>query len=139
MAHDFFPVGLTLCLPRDHNVALSISVSISSLLSLVVCPLFLAVTPMALKSFFSSLHSAPTSLHVNRDSQLKVFFTRSALLLPHQIETHVDGERVRYFQDDDSVGLKEMVRREKMSTPQDQTALYSRMASKVRISSHLIA
>ncbi|XP_040047620.2 CWF19-like protein 2 isoform X1 [Gasterosteus aculeatus] len=47
------------------------------------------------------------------------------------IETHVDGERVRYFQDDDSVGLKEMVRREKMSTPQDQTALYSRMASKM--------
>ncbi|XP_037316076.2 CWF19-like protein 2 isoform X2 [Pungitius pungitius] len=47
------------------------------------------------------------------------------------IETHVDGERVRYFQDDDNVGLKEMVRREKMSTPQDQTALYARMASKM--------
>ncbi|XP_074535957.1 CWF19-like protein 2 [Halichoeres trimaculatus] len=47
------------------------------------------------------------------------------------IETHVDGERVRYFQDDDDVGLKEMVRREKMSTPQDQNALYSRMASKM--------
>ncbi|KAM8904865.1 CWF19-like protein 2 isoform 2-T2 [Spinachia spinachia] len=47
------------------------------------------------------------------------------------IETHVDGERVRYFQDDDGVGLKEMVRREKMSTPQDQIALYSRMASKM--------
>lgn len=49
-----------------------------------------------------------------------------------QIETHVDGERVRYFQDDDNVGLKEMVRREKMSSAQDQNALYSRMAAKVR-------
>lgn len=48
------------------------------------------------------------------------------------METHVDGERVRYFQDDDNVGLKEMVRREKMSSAQDQNALYSRMAAKVR-------
>ncbi|XP_053176865.1 CWF19-like protein 2 isoform X2 [Scomber japonicus] len=47
------------------------------------------------------------------------------------IETHVDGERVRYFQDDDNVGLKEMVRREKMSSAQDQNALYSRMAAKM--------
>ncbi|KAM4628318.1 CWF19-like protein 2 [Polymixia lowei] len=47
------------------------------------------------------------------------------------IETHVAGERVRYFQDDDSVGLKEMVRREKMSSAQDQNALYSRMAAKM--------
>lgn len=44
----------------------------------------------------------------------------------------MDGERVRYFQDDDNVGLKEMVRREKMSSAQDQNALYSRMAAKVR-------
>ncbi|CAK6970366.1 CWF19-like protein 2 isoform X1 [Scomber scombrus] len=50
------------------------------------------------------------------------------------IETHVDGERVRYFQDDDNVGLKEMVRREKMSSAQDQNALYSRMAAKVYLS-----
>ncbi|XP_075956216.1 CWF19-like protein 2 isoform X2 [Anarhichas minor] len=49
----------------------------------------------------------------------------------NKIETHVDGERVRYFQDDDNVGLKEMVRREKMSSAQDQNALYSRMASKM--------
>ncbi|XP_058490698.1 CWF19-like protein 2 [Solea solea] len=48
-----------------------------------------------------------------------------------QIETHADGERVRYFQDDDNVGLQEMVRREKMSSAQDQNALYSRMASKM--------
>uniref|UniRef100_A0A8C4HR64 CWF19 like cell cycle control factor 2 n=1 Tax=Dicentrarchus labrax TaxID=13489 RepID=A0A8C4HR64_DICLA len=47
------------------------------------------------------------------------------------IETHVDGQRVRYFQDDDNVGLKEMVRREKMSSAQDQNALYSRMAAKM--------
>lgn len=44
----------------------------------------------------------------------------------------MDGERVRYFQDDDNMGLKEMVRREKMSSAQDQNALYSRMAAKVR-------
>ncbi|KAM8853493.1 CWF19-like protein 2 [Synchiropus picturatus] len=48
-----------------------------------------------------------------------------------KIETHVDGERVRYFQDDDSIGLQEMVRREKMSSAQDQNALYSRMAAKM--------
>ncbi|XP_047248525.1 CWF19-like protein 2 isoform X2 [Girardinichthys multiradiatus] len=47
------------------------------------------------------------------------------------IETHVDGERVRYFKDDDSIGLQEMVRREKMSSAQDQHALYSRMAAKM--------
>ncbi|XP_069545115.1 CWF19-like protein 2 isoform X1 [Brachyistius frenatus] len=48
-----------------------------------------------------------------------------------RIETHVDGQRVRYFQDDDGVGLQEMVRREKMSSAQDQNALYSRMAAKM--------
>ncbi|XP_071352883.1 CWF19-like protein 2 [Trachinotus anak] len=47
------------------------------------------------------------------------------------IETHADGQRVRYFQDDDNVGLQEMVRREKMSSAQDQNALYSRMAAKM--------
>ncbi|KAA0702386.1 CWF19-like protein 2 [Triplophysa tibetana] len=47
------------------------------------------------------------------------------------IETHQDGERVRYFDDDDGVDLREMVRREKMSTAEDQNALYSRMAGKV--------
>lgn len=39
---------------------------------------------------------------------------------------------MRYFQDDEHVGLKEMVRREKMSSAQDQNALYSRMAAKVK-------
>ncbi|KAL0973436.1 hypothetical protein UPYG_G00203610 [Umbra pygmaea] len=47
------------------------------------------------------------------------------------IETHRDGERVRYFQDDDHVGLQEMVRREKMSTAEDQNSLYARMAGKM--------
>ncbi|KAI1893936.1 hypothetical protein AGOR_G00128780 [Albula goreensis] len=47
------------------------------------------------------------------------------------IETHRDGERVRYFQDDDGMDLQEMVRREKMSTAEDQNALYSRMAAKM--------
>lgn len=39
---------------------------------------------------------------------------------------------MRYFQDDDHVGLKEMVRREKMSSAQDQNALYSRRVAKVK-------
>nr|Q3LSS0.1 RecName: Full=CWF19-like protein 2 [Danio rerio]ABA19230.1 CWF19-like 2 [Danio rerio] len=47
------------------------------------------------------------------------------------IETHQDGERVRYFDDDDGVDLREMVRREKMSSAEDQNALYSRMAAKM--------
>ncbi|XP_038840398.1 CWF19-like protein 2 isoform X1 [Salvelinus namaycush] len=47
------------------------------------------------------------------------------------IETHRDGERMRYFQDDDSVGLHEMVRREKMSSAEDQNSLYARMAGKM--------
>ncbi|XP_047676759.1 CWF19-like protein 2 isoform X3 [Tachysurus fulvidraco] len=47
------------------------------------------------------------------------------------IETHVSGERVRYFADDDRLDLKEMVRREKMTSSQDQNALYSRMAAKM--------
>lgn len=51
----------------------------------------------------------------------------------------MDGQRVRYFQDDDAVGLQEMVRREKMSSAQDQNALYSRMAAKVRKSHNLTA
>uniref|UniRef100_A0A8C9U7S6 CWF19-like protein 2 n=1 Tax=Scleropages formosus TaxID=113540 RepID=A0A8C9U7S6_SCLFO len=46
------------------------------------------------------------------------------------VRTHRDGERMRYFADDDSVDLREMVRREKMSSSVDQNALYSRMAAK---------
>ncbi|XP_026867968.2 CWF19-like protein 2 isoform X1 [Electrophorus electricus] len=47
------------------------------------------------------------------------------------IETHEAGERVRYFEDDDGMDLREMVRREKMSSAQDQNALYSRMAARM--------
>uniref|UniRef100_A0A671PQT6 CWF19-like protein 2 n=1 Tax=Sinocyclocheilus anshuiensis TaxID=1608454 RepID=A0A671PQT6_9TELE len=47
------------------------------------------------------------------------------------IETHQDGERVCYFEDDDGMNLQEMVRREKMSSAEDQNALYSRMAAKM--------
>ncbi|XP_067222099.1 CWF19-like protein 2 [Chanodichthys erythropterus] len=47
------------------------------------------------------------------------------------IETHQDGERVRYFENDDGMDLREMVRREKMSSAEDQNALYSRMAAKM--------
>ncbi|XP_042596058.1 CWF19-like protein 2 [Cyprinus carpio] len=47
------------------------------------------------------------------------------------IETHQDGERMRYFEDDDGMDLREMVRREKMSSAEDQNALYSRMAAKM--------
>lgn len=69
---------------------------------------------------------------ISKKSCLFASFSYYCLSVSFQIETHVDGERVRYFQDDDNVGLKEMVRREKMSSAQDQNALYSRMAAKVR-------
>ncbi|KAK9402447.1 CWF19-like 2 [Crotalus adamanteus] len=46
------------------------------------------------------------------------------------IRTHVDKERVRYFQDDDNLDLKDLIRNEKMSTSEDQNKLFMRMASK---------
>ncbi|NP_001089662.1 CWF19 like cell cycle control factor 2 L homeolog [Xenopus laevis] len=46
------------------------------------------------------------------------------------VATHVDKERVRYFHDDDNQSLKEMVKREKMGTTEDQNKLFLRMASK---------
>ncbi|XP_042313932.1 CWF19-like protein 2 isoform X2 [Sceloporus undulatus] len=46
------------------------------------------------------------------------------------INTHVDKERVRYFQDDDNLSLKDLVRNEKMRTAEDQNKLFMRMASK---------
>jgi hypothetical protein len=55
-----------------------------------------------------------------------IFSILMVSLSPGQIETHRDGERIRYFQDDDSVGLHEMVRREKMSSAEDQNSLYAR-------------
>nr|XP_048700391.1 CWF19-like protein 2 isoform X2 [Caretta caretta] len=44
--------------------------------------------------------------------------------------THIDKERVRYFQDDDDLSLKDLVKNEKMRTAEDQNSLFMRMASK---------
>ncbi|KAM6316826.1 CWF19-like protein 2 [Aegotheles albertisi] len=49
----------------------------------------------------------------------------------HTIPTHIDKERVRYFQDDDSMNLTDLVRNEKMRTAEDQNSLFMRMASKL--------
>ncbi|XP_070605828.1 CWF19-like protein 2 [Erythrolamprus reginae] len=46
------------------------------------------------------------------------------------IPTHVNKERIRYFQDDDHLDLKDLIRNEKMSTSEDQNKLFMRMASK---------
>ena len=51
-----------------------------------------------------------------------------------QMETHdKEGTRERYFADDDRYDLKEMVRREKMSTADDQEAMMAKLASKVTV------
>ena len=48
------------------------------------------------------------------------------------METHgKEGTRERYFADDDRYDLKEMVRREKMNTADDQEAMMAKLASKV--------
>jgi hypothetical protein len=47
-----------------------------------------------------------------------------------KVETHADGERVRYFADDDHYDLKQMFEREKMSTAEDQNGMMSRLAGK---------
>lgn len=48
------------------------------------------------------------------------------------METHSrEGERERYFADDDRYDLKEMVRREKMRTAEDHNAMMARLSSKV--------
>ncbi|XP_007902635.2 LOW QUALITY PROTEIN: CWF19-like protein 2 [Callorhinchus milii] len=46
------------------------------------------------------------------------------------IETHSEGKRVRYFQDDDNLSLQDLVRKERMSTAEDQNERFTRMASK---------
>lgn len=51
-----------------------------------------------------------------------------------QVETHgKEGTRERYFADDDRYDLKEMVRREKMSTVDDHEAMMAKLAAKVTI------
>ncbi|XP_068281041.1 CWF19-like protein 2 isoform X2 [Nyctibius grandis] len=47
------------------------------------------------------------------------------------VPTHIDKERVRYFQDDDTMNLKDLVKNEKMRTAEDQNSLFMRMASKL--------
>ncbi|CAI5773263.1 2 isoform X1 [Podarcis lilfordi] len=47
-----------------------------------------------------------------------------------KVITHVEKERVRYFQDDDNLSLNDLVRNEKMRTAEDQNKLFMRMASK---------
>nr|XP_009936807.1 PREDICTED: CWF19-like protein 2 [Opisthocomus hoazin] len=47
------------------------------------------------------------------------------------VPTHIDKERVRYFQDDDSMNLKDLIKNEKMRTAEDQNSLFMRMASKL--------
>uniref|UniRef100_UPI00398EC46A CWF19-like protein 2 n=1 Tax=Pristiophorus japonicus TaxID=55135 RepID=UPI00398EC46A len=49
------------------------------------------------------------------------------------IETHHEGERIRYFQDDDNLSLQDLVRQEKMTSAEDQNERFSRMASKKAI------
>ena len=47
-----------------------------------------------------------------------------------KVQTHAEGQRVRYFADDDRYDLKEMFHREKMSTAEDQNSMMSRLAGK---------
>ena len=47
-----------------------------------------------------------------------------------KVQTHADGQRVRYFADDDRYDLKQMFEREKLSTAEDQNLMMSRLAGK---------
>jgi len=47
-----------------------------------------------------------------------------------KVETHKDGERVRYFGDDDKYDIKQMFERERMDTAEDQLGMLSRLAGK---------
>jgi len=47
-----------------------------------------------------------------------------------KVETHKDGERVRYFGDDDKYNLQQMFEREKMDTAEDHHEMMSRLGSK---------
>merc|ERR1711915_1129322 len=47
-----------------------------------------------------------------------------------KVETHKDGERVRYFGDDDRYDLKQMFQREKMNNAEDQHQMMARLSSK---------
>ncbi|KAK6172433.1 hypothetical protein SNE40_016083 [Patella caerulea] len=47
-----------------------------------------------------------------------------------KISTHEDGNRTRYFDDDDKLDLKTMVEREKMGTAEDQNSMFARLAGR---------
>jgi len=47
-----------------------------------------------------------------------------------KVETHKDGERIRYFGDDDKYDLKQMFEREKMDTAEDHHEMMARLGSK---------
>uniref|UniRef100_UPI00358E5BB6 CWF19-like protein 2 n=1 Tax=Myxine glutinosa TaxID=7769 RepID=UPI00358E5BB6 len=49
-----------------------------------------------------------------------------------KVKTHVDGERIRYFDDDDKYSLQDLVRREHMSTAEDQNNAFAHLFTKVR-------
>lgn len=47
------------------------------------------------------------------------------------VETHSsDGQRVRYFPDDDKYSLKDMFQREKLTTAEDQNEMFTKLAGK---------
>ncbi|XP_071056657.1 CWF19-like protein 2 homolog [Onthophagus taurus] len=49
-----------------------------------------------------------------------------------RVETHKDGERIKYFPDDDKYSLQQMFENEKYSTVQDQNKEFINMASKIK-------
>jgi hypothetical protein len=49
-----------------------------------------------------------------------------------QVETHgKEGERQRYFDDDDHHDLKTLVEMEKLGTAEDQNSMFARLAGRV--------
>lgn len=49
-----------------------------------------------------------------------------------KVETHQDGQRVRYFANDDQQSLQQMFENEKLNTVEDQNSQFLKMASKIR-------
>ncbi|XP_018579736.1 CWF19-like protein 2 homolog [Anoplophora glabripennis] len=49
-----------------------------------------------------------------------------------KVETHRDGQRVRYFADDDKYSLKQMFESEKYNSVEDQNSEFVKMAGKIR-------
>lgn len=49
-----------------------------------------------------------------------------------QVSTYEEKERVRYFHDDDTLSLSDLVKNEKMGTAENQNKHFMKMTSKVR-------